>query len=273
MILACLLPVEVNFIFNIMPVTIYNGFQSTAGSFAVGNPLPIVLNGLVLFFDPNSERSYPGSGTVINDLSGYLHSGSLINAPVYSTSSAGGKIFTFNGTDEYIDLNAYPRLDSGQATYQFWVRDGDPSDVSLNRQIIARTNTNVGTFNILKRVTTGAIGVNFRSTATPATQINYSSSIILNTCYSFITVTYDGSFIKLWTNVSLDPVSQSAAGTIDTAGNATINIARNTTGAAYWTGSIGPIAIYDRALNEDEINQNYYVLSGLYPEFSLGTCF
>lgn len=257
-----------------MAVSILNGsVKILNGSVRTGViPYGIVLGGLSLFLDPNRTNSYPGTGTTYTDLSVYGNNGTLTNTPTFATDPSGGKYFAFNGTTQYIDLNAYASLDTSQATYQILIQDGNVPDVSLNRQAMARTNTNAGTFNIIKRVTTGAWGVNFRSNADPATAVNYNSSFITSTCYQLATATYDGSFIRFYINDGIDPVSQSAAGAIDTAGTATINVARNTTGVAYWTGSIGPILIYDRALTDREVAQNYNALSVGYPTVGIG-CF
>ena len=44
----------------------------------------VVTNGLVLSLDAADKNSYPGSGTVWNDLSQNANSGTLTNGPTYS---------------------------------------------------------------------------------------------------------------------------------------------------------------------------------------------
>ena len=64
----------------------------------------IVTNGLVLCLDAGNNKSYPGSGTVWNDLSGNNFNGILTNGPTYSPSSGGGIVF--DGVNDYISLGS-----------------------------------------------------------------------------------------------------------------------------------------------------------------------
>lgn len=66
---------------------------------SLGHGSSIVRSGLVLHLDAANKKSYPGSGTAWNDLSGAGNNGTTVNIPVYSTTNSG--IFSFNGTDEY----------------------------------------------------------------------------------------------------------------------------------------------------------------------------
>lgn len=58
----------------------------------------IANNGLVLHLDAANKKSYPGSGTAWNDLSGNGNNGTLVNGPSYSNII---KYFTFDGVNEY----------------------------------------------------------------------------------------------------------------------------------------------------------------------------
>lgn len=53
----------------------------------------IVTNGLVLYLDAGSSKSYPGSGTTWTDLSGNNNNGTLINGPTYSSGNKGSIVF------------------------------------------------------------------------------------------------------------------------------------------------------------------------------------
>ena len=63
----------------------------------------IVTDGLVLSLDAANKKSYPGSGTAINDLSGDGRNGVLTNGPTFSTTNAG--TISFDGTNDKIILN------------------------------------------------------------------------------------------------------------------------------------------------------------------------
>jgi len=60
----------------------------------------IVTNGLVLALDAADKKSYPGSGTAWNDLSGNNRNGTLTNGPTFS--SANGGALVFDGTNDYV---------------------------------------------------------------------------------------------------------------------------------------------------------------------------
>ncbi len=85
-----------------------------------GNPR-IVIDGLVLFYDAQNPYSYPGSGTLVRDISGNGNDGTMTNASVGTTTS---NIFTFTDTGDYVTFTD----PLGQAatvqqwTVQCWVR-------------------------------------------------------------------------------------------------------------------------------------------------------
>jgi hypothetical protein len=56
----------------------------------------IVRNGLILHLDAANRKSYPGSGTAWNDLSGNGNHFTLVNSPVYD-----GQYITFDGANSY----------------------------------------------------------------------------------------------------------------------------------------------------------------------------
>jgi hypothetical protein len=221
----------------------------------------VVSNGIILYLDPGNSTSYPGTGTVWSDLSTFNHSGSLVNAPVHSPTSYGG-IFTFNGTDEYVNLNAYTDMNTPSGSYQIWIKDSAPSD-GLNHQIFSRTNTNAGTFNLLKR-NTNVYGANFRRSADPAAQVNIDGSTATSNWIN-LTLTYDGTDLKLYENATLITTSTNA-GTIDTSNYTATNLARNTTAAAYFPGDMGVVLAYNRALTAAEVTTNYNAFAARYVE-------
>jgi hypothetical protein len=71
---------------------------------------------MVLYLDVGNTRSYPGSGSVIRDMSGAGNDGTLNNSPTYSSSNGG--ILQFNGTTSTITVPAGTTLNlaSGQST-------------------------------------------------------------------------------------------------------------------------------------------------------------
>lgn len=63
----------------------------------------IVTSNLLACFDPANVRSYPGTGTIIRDISGNGYTGTLTNGPTFNNSVAGG-VIVLDGVDDYIDI-------------------------------------------------------------------------------------------------------------------------------------------------------------------------
>ena len=66
-----------------------------------------VTDGLLIYLDPANPRSYSGSGSTWYDLSGNSNHGFLQNSPTYS-SSGGTSSFSFNGSNQYVDITSSP---------------------------------------------------------------------------------------------------------------------------------------------------------------------
>jgi hypothetical protein len=93
----------------------FRAFQEKSGSFGdrlyprtdtsrLGSlPIPpissIVTDGLRLYLDAGNASSYPGSGTTWTDISGYGNNFTLVNGPTYSTESGGAIVF--DGTNDH----------------------------------------------------------------------------------------------------------------------------------------------------------------------------
>lgn len=58
----------------------------------------IVRNGLVLHLDAANRKSYPGSGTTWFDLSGQNNNGTLTNGPIFDSGS-----ITFDGVNDFVN--------------------------------------------------------------------------------------------------------------------------------------------------------------------------
>lgn len=79
----------------------------------------IINDGLVLQLDAANPRSYIGSGTVWNDLSGNNNTGSLVNGPTFTSTNKGE--ISFDGSNDSVTIYNIP--DSywlGNWTVSFW---------------------------------------------------------------------------------------------------------------------------------------------------------
>jgi hypothetical protein len=96
----------------------------------------VVKSGLVLSLDAANARSYPGSGTTWNDLSGNFNSGSLVNGPTFSSINGGNIVF--NGSNQFINCGNNSSIQITVGTISAWIRTTSPG--ASFRSIIAKQN-------------------------------------------------------------------------------------------------------------------------------------
>ena len=92
--------------------------MSTVGNWRGPN---IVKEGLLIYIDPSSPNSYYKlqQGTILKDISGKGNNTSLVNSPTFSTSVGG--MFTFNGSNQYINCGNTSQLQITEGTISVWV--------------------------------------------------------------------------------------------------------------------------------------------------------
>ena len=98
----------------------------------------IVNTGLLVYLDAASPNSYylPRAGSTWKDISGSSKNGSLVNTPTFSTTVGG--MFTFNGTNQYVNIGNTPDLQITVGTVSAWIRA--TSGNSSFRGIITKQN-------------------------------------------------------------------------------------------------------------------------------------
>ena len=219
----------------------------------------IVMDGLVLYLDAASQRSYPGSGTTWTDLSGNGNNGTLTNGPTYS--SANGGSIVFDGTNDYVGtdytatfqdftLCAFVKADNPGGKY--WENIVDSYDIDSSDW--CRIGFSDGKPSL-------EIDANFvRSSVTS------SQSASSNQWYNIIGVR-NGTTGYLYINGVLDKQNSVTGNVIsaDTDSQFVVgNISRPSTPNEGWNGNISQVSIYNRALSAAEIQQNYNALKSRY---------
>jgi hypothetical protein len=203
----------------------------------------VVTNGLVLYLDPANQRSYSGSGNTVYDLSGSVNTSSLINGPTYLSSNLG--TFVLDGTNDYINVNSLANILSKTAY----------------TKIAYIYLTNYGTSNNI--ISGGFSGEHaFWMSGTTVLHAGHNGTwntvvgttpLSLYTWY-FSAVTYSNSTgWKLYLNGREDGTS---ASTTTFNGNQEIVIGAYSSGNNF-TGRISNVQVYNRALTQQEILQNY----------------
>ena len=149
----------------------------------------------------------------------------------------------FNGTSDYVQLDT--PFSHTTHTIAAWLYHPDVN--SFDRLFDNRSSSSDSSA-ISVYIGSGNDVMNYSVCGTGLTQ---QSSAFLNEWY-FFTGTYDGSTMRLYINGSLDN-STSKSATVNATQNARIG-ANAWLGANYWDGNLANVAIWNRALNSDEIN-------------------
>jgi hypothetical protein len=209
----------------------------------------IVTDGLVFAVDAGSERSYPGSGTTWKDLTATGINGTLTNGPTFSSSNGGS--FLFDNVDDYVSLGA-------------------SSQLSITNQISVFSWVKVDTFSAWDGVFgaySGGAFVHFQLAYGRLSVYVYGP----NTGYGSLDSGYDQLTAGEWSNIGFTFGSQTltvylngvAMPTTVTGSSANINntsemsIGRVYSGSRDLGGNLANIMVYNKALSQAEILQNY----------------
>jgi hypothetical protein len=224
----------------------------------------IVRNGLVLELDAASRNSYPGTGTVWNDLSGNNNNGTLVNGPTFSSANGGSLLF--NGTNQNVFSNVGTTLNIGttiSVTLSCWIRyTVSAADYTgLISKALSTGGSNTG-FQMLLYANKlscelAASGV-FIGPIGPGTIIGRT---ILNTGQWFntvLTINRNTNTVSAYVNGVLESSVTNAsvsANNLTSASNLLIGVER--TSGLFLNGNIASAQIYTVALTALEIQQNY----------------
>jgi len=230
----------------------------------------IITDGLVMQLDAADIRSYPGTGTLWSDvaIANNFINATLIASPTYNTGNKG--YFTFNGTTQYANVGSSPVINAltTSVTVSSWVNiaayptSGRPSIYTtgagvggLSQQTYLRLNFTGASLEI---GTTNTVGTDHKTT--------YAySNLTLNTWYNIVGK-YTGAAWQLYVNGIL------ANSTVDFTGPQNVGYTTILVGAElnsglyrqFLNGSVASVYVYNTALSNEQILQNFVALRGRY---------
>jgi hypothetical protein len=206
----------------------------------------IVTQGLVLHLDAADKNSYPGTGAAWNDLSGGGSNGTLTNGPTFD--SANGGSIVFDGVNDYVLIPDSPALKlNGNFTIMLWHR-GITKTNTFPGPLYKGDSTIVGGGYILfyTSVSNGIMYLKRDNIQLPLTSA-------VNTYWSHITFTYDGTNVRGYVNGAFSYLS----GTIVYSTNNDSSSLLLGKADQHGNASVGTLQMYSRALSAQEILQNY----------------
>lgn len=224
----------------------------------------LVTNGLVFLIDAGDNNSYPGSGTTWSDLSGNDLDVALGNSPTFQTNGIGN--VTFNGSNQFGDGPAITGIGT-EWTVGVWFY---PTSVT--------NYENVLDCNYAYNATTGNIGPRLEMNSSGRVDWIWSGDTGNNSAFYYNNILSSGLASSTWHYAALSRTSANTVvsfldGNISTTVSSTgtptaafvnefanLNLGRgfaNGGSERYFTGGIAHVHIYNRALTQEELTENY----------------
>lgn len=213
----------------------------------------IVKNGIVLNLDATNTSSYPRTGTTWTDLSS---SACNFSSSVFPTFTAGvPSQFAFNGSTTTLIAPENSALNSNSITVEVWMKT---NNVSQNGFLFEKgqVNTQYALFQntgdvFYWRTQLSSVG-NHDLTMT-------SSSYLSTTLWKQVVGTYTSGSKKIYVNGAA-VATATPTGTVTTNANgASIGVYGGFNGSRgyYYNGNIGEVRVYNVALSDAEVLQNF----------------
>jgi len=211
----------------------------------------VVTNGLVLALDAGNLVSYGGTGTSWKDLTNLTTGTTLVNGPTYNTLNGGSILF--DGTDDVAILYGNPLITgTGDFTICSWVKRGttgeSPDFIAGNYGL---GNNGVELYYYQNKIYFYATNIYIQSVVT-----------VTDTNWHFVCVTRSSGVGNIYFDGNLDK-TQSMSVSIPGNNPFTIGNGYDYTSEAL-QGNISVCNVYNRALSDMEVQQNFNANRGRY---------
>jgi len=210
----------------------------------------IVTDGFHIYVDPADINCYPGSGTSVTDLSTNGRNMSLING-----ASISDGVFVLDGSNDHVEFS-YGGIFDWTAipwTVSYWANATDFTYPTVIDLIVAGN----GHFRFIQN--SSFISTTFRTPGGSGTELVGVAATINTGEWYHSTFTRSGTTFKAYldgvligTNTNTNFTNSSGMSAIRIGYSADADGADRT-----FEGSVGPMAIYERTLTDDEVYQNY----------------
>jgi hypothetical protein len=206
----------------------------------------VVTNGLVLALDAANTKSYPGSGTTWNDLSGNNYSGSLINGPTFSSNNGG--CIVFDGVNDHVSVSSLNLQQN--FTLEGWFNQNVLNGFSMFGQGTTALNQGLHIWYVSNTsIRFGMFSNDTDFIVSTSTGNWYNMVFTYNNSSPYTKQMYINGVVRSGTQLQ----SQSAY-----AGSGILRLgATYSTGGNYGNGSYAGMKMYNRILSASEVLQNY----------------
>jgi hypothetical protein len=197
----------------------------------------VVTNGLIYYLDAANTRSYSGSGLTAYSLIG-IANGAVNNGTGFTTSFGGA--FVFDGSNDHIQLDKTLLSGTQDFTISLWIEGNGVGSFG---------NFPAGNLQVLYGSTYLAmwLGNSSAYTASPGTYYRSGPN-------NFIVSRANGSDLFVYYNTLLIDTGVSS---VEIGNTTNYRIGLNTSNGEPLNGKVYSLTIYNRALTQQEILQNY----------------
>jgi hypothetical protein len=220
-----------------------------------------VISNLVLFFNPASLLSYPGTGTTVYNLSSSSLNGTLSNITFQKT------YFDFNGSNSQIAISDSSSLEpgSGDWTTEVWF---NATSLSSSSVILGKFDNGGASQDVSYSIRTNLSGQIF-------SQIGNGTIVVNSTFYTLSLSTWY-QVVYVWKNVSVNSletyingtlvgtVSHAFASILNSSNNLYLGSYNNGEYSQYFNGDIGIVRIYNSALSGSDVLRNFECNKNIY---------
>jgi hypothetical protein len=227
----------------------------------------LVTDGLVLCLDAANPKSYPGEGNEWYDLSGNNFHMGLKNSPTFNATD---RVFELDGSNQYGACDGSVSGSTPATVSNLGVEQDNPKTVVAVCQIREIGSTNQGLFDLGDSGSTGrhyCLRLNGSYTSwraqfwsTPDYDFLYDG----RNNFTFYNIVYGADQIGRTYGNNAELLGQDGGSfSLNTAGSRPFEMGRYT-GASYGGFRVQMYIVYNRALSEAEIKQNFNALRGRY---------
>ena len=207
---------------------------------------------LVLHYNPKMSESYPGTGTTLTDLTGNGMNGTLSNI-TYSNS-----VFSFNGTNSQVSIpdNAIIEPGSGSWTIEVWLNNSGTSGTVLGKYNNGGESANISY--ALRLMGANSIRADFSNGSSAQVTDNYTFAA--NNWVQMVYVwdktnnsiyTYSNGVLKQTKAIAL------SGSILNATRNLFLGAYNGGEYSQYFTGQMGVVRLYKKALSASEVLKNY----------------
>jgi len=218
-----------------------------------GGPYIVRDSSLVLELDASDLNSYVSGSTTWYDLSGNNRNETLTNT---SFSFGSNGVIVFNGTNSSGSYKSNPITGNSAFTLSGWLNTGTHTTYGIAVYMGNATTNNsayIGYVTSSQSGSANSIGGGFYG-------INFGSGVAVNTGWHSVVLSYAGGANALAT-LYVDGTARVSGTQNPNLSSTAINLGAANTGSAYWySGSIANVQLYNRALSQQEITQNFNAL-------------